>query len=131
MSQTRRRYCDNPKCGQQYRYTRDDSRTCSDACRTMLGRVNRAEAALAAADQARAVAAAWETIKQARAAQPTTAAVPPESVDRTPDAAPVEPKRKRKRPPLVFALPKEKTVTVVIRNIPKRFPGSSLRRGFR
>ena len=40
MAKTRRRYCDNPKCGLQYRYTRDDSKTCSDACRTMLSPVS-------------------------------------------------------------------------------------------
>ena len=129
MAKTRRRYCDNPKCGLQYRYTRDDSKTCSDACRTMLSRVLRAEQALADAEQERAVAAAWRTIQQARAAQPTTAAPPPESVDRTPDAAPAE--RKRKRRPYIFALPKKKTATLVIRNMPKRFPGTALGRGFR
>ena len=135
MAKDRRRYCDNPKCGRQYRYSRDDSKTCSDACRAMLSRVNRAEQALADADLKRTVAAKWRRIQQARAAQPTTAAPPPESVDRTPDARPAakcgcigRDFGHMKGCPLN---PAPKSVVVTIRNMPTHFPGTALGRGFR
>ena len=134
MAKDLRRYCDNPRCGRQYRHTRPDSKTCSDACRTQLGRVNRAEKLLA-------VAAKWRRVQRDRAAQPTTAAAPPpaaappESVDRTPDARPAakcgcigRDFGHMKGCPLN---PAPKSVVVTIRNVPKHFPGTALGRGFR
>ena len=48
MAKDRRRRCDYPPCGKQYRYLRSTSKTCSDSCRTRLSKMRR-EAKRAAA----------------------------------------------------------------------------------
>ena len=100
----------------------------------MLGRVLRAEQALAEADRKRGLAAMWRRIQRDRAAMATTAAPPPES-DRTPDAAPAakcgcigRDFGHMKGCPLN---PAPKSVVVTIRNVPTHFPGTALGRGFR
>ena len=41
MAKDRRRHCDYPPCGKQYRYSRSTSKTCSDSCRTRLAKMRR------------------------------------------------------------------------------------------
>ena len=41
MTKDRRRRCDYPPCGKQYRYSRSTSKTCSDSCRTRLSKMRR------------------------------------------------------------------------------------------
>ena len=41
MAKDRRRRCDYPPCGKQYRYLRSTSKTCSDSCRTRLSKMRR------------------------------------------------------------------------------------------
>ena len=134
MAKEKRRYCDNPTCGKLYRHSRDDSKTCSDACRTQLGRVNRDEAALAQADQERTVAAIWRRLQRDRAAQPTTAALPP-TVDRPPDATPAVKchciGRDFGHSKGCHLNPNPTPDVVTISNVPTRFPGTALGRGYR
>ena len=132
MAKDKRRYCDNPRCGRQYRHSRDDSKTCSDACRSALSRVNRAEAKALAK---RELVVAWRRVQRDRAAQPTTAAHNRESVDRTPDARPAakcgcigRDFGHMKGCPLN---PAPKSVVVTISNVPTHFPGTALGRGSR
>ena len=138
MAKDKRRYCDNPRCGRQYRHSRDDSKTCSDACRSALSRVNRAEAKALAK---RELVVAWRRVQRDQAAQPTAAAPPP-SVDRPSGA--VAAQSSRTSGPKCGCIgrdfghmktcalnPAPKSVVVVISNVPTRFPGTALGRGFR
>ena len=128
MAKDLRRNCDNPKCGKLYRHKSAKSKYCGNACKHRAARSRKAAKDLAAQE------ARWAMLrKQARQIDAQTAKPKPveaaETPTATPPAAPAKPKRKR--PPLVFALPKEKTTTIVIRNIPKRFPGTPLSRPYR
>ena len=128
MAKDLRRNCDNPTCGKLYRYSSAKSKYCGDACRTRAKRARKAEEERAAEE------ARWAELReQARQIdaqiakpEPVEASEPPPP---TPPAAPAE--RKRKRRPLIFALPKKKTATLVIRNMPKHFPGTPLSRPYR
>ena len=128
MAKDLRRNCDNPKCGKLYRHKSAASKYCNVLCRNSVARARKAAKERAARDER------WDGLrKQARQIDAQTAKPKPVEADATPPptppAAPAKPKRKRR--PLVFALPKKKTVTLVIRNIPKRFPGTPLSRPYR
>ena len=126
MAKDLRRNCDNPTCGRQYRYSSAKSKYCGDACRTRVKRTREAEAERAAED------ARWAKLReQARQIDAQKAKAPPVEADEatppTPPAAPAE----RKRRSYIFALPQKKTAILVIRNVPKHFPGTALGRPYR
>ena len=128
MAKDLRRNCDNPKCGKLYRYSSAKSKYCVNACKHRAARARKAAKDLAAKE------ARWAMLrKQARQIDAQTARPKPVEADETPPptppAAPAKPKRKRR--PLVFALPKKKTAVITIRNVPKRFPGTPLSRPYR
>ena len=128
MAKDLRRNCDNPTCGKLYRYQLATSKYCGNVCKNKVARARKAEEERAAEE------ARWARLReQARQIDAQTAK--PGSVEAhetpppTPPATPPEPKRKRR--PYIFALPKKKTAVIVIRNVPKRFPGTPLPRPYR
>ena len=128
MAKDLRRNCDNPTCGRQYRYSSAKSKYCGNVCKNRVARARKAEEERAAEE------ARWAKLRErARQIDAQKAKASPVEADETPPptppAAPAKPKRKRR--PLIFALPKEKTAVVVIRNVPKHFPGTPLSRPYR
>ena len=125
MANNVRRYCDNPACGRQYRPKTARSQYCSPKCRQAVYVARKARKAPAGTGQARLTgvfAAAAERFKR-RAA--TAAAAP------TPEPEPVPEPAQPAAPSRRLPAPDDAPVRVTIKNVPTRFPGTPLPRGYR
>ena len=121
MKKNLRRTCDNPKCGQLYRYKLETSKYCSGACRSVAKRQRKAEKDKAAREQK-----VTEIAARLRERQQIEAQIEPQ-----PDS-PARPAQRDPKPiSRLFPPPAEPPAVVTIRNVPKRFPGTPLPRMLR
>ena len=119
MAKTKRRTCDNPACGKQYRYSRADSKTCSPRCRTVLSRQRKAEKEAAIA----AIKVFYRKLR-AEAAAEREAAAAAAAPRPTPVSSPAPPPTPKRRSSL-FPPPPEPTQTITIK-LPTRAPMTPL-----
>ena len=134
MAKSRRRPCENPKCGKTFRYTKPNAKYCGRTCQNQVYRAGKAERDKAEKEGKLAdladMAAELERLRQVEAqiqAQPESPVTEPEQPEQepAPPPAPAPPKH----PPYgrAFRPPADQPVRITIHNVPTRFPGTPLR----